>query len=305
MKKLLYIIYLLLSFTSAQTLEIKIIHNIQNEIITNVDIQNEYKYLLVLNNKLEELDKNKKLSISNDSIIKEKIKKIELLKFFKKLELNTQYEDILLKNIYQRQGLNSLAEFEQYLKNYDLTLNYFKKKIIIDAMWNNLIAQKYSSLIVINKKKINEKIMNSDNDKKKEYHLSEILFEIKNKAEIKKKYNEIIKNINEKGFENTAAIYSFAESSKIGGDIGWINEGSLNAEIKKKIINLKIGEISSPIILSNGILILKIKDSKSITIKTDYKLELKKAIEYEQNRQLNQFSKIYFNKITKNLELNE
>lgn len=305
MKKLLYIIYLLLSFTSAQTLEIKIIHNIQNEIITNVDIQNEYKYLLVLNNKLEELDKNKKLSISNDSIIKEKIKKIELLKFFKKLELNTQYEDILLKNIYQRQGLNSLAEFEQYLKNYDLTLNYFKKKIIIDAMWNNLIAQKYSSQIVINKKKINEKIMNSDNDKKKEYHLSEILFEIKNKAEIKKKYNEIIKNINEKGFENTAAIYSFAESSKIGGDIGWINEGSLNAEIKKKIINLKIGEISSPIILSNGILILKIKDSKSITIKTDYKLELKKAIEYEQNRQLNQFSKIYFNKITKNLELNE
>ena len=305
MKKLLYIIYLLLSFTSAQTLEIKIIHNIQNEIITNVDIQNEYKYLLVLNNKLEELDQNKKLSISNDSIIKEKIKKIELLKFFKKLELNTQYEDILLKNIYQRQGLNSLAEFEQYLKNYDLTLNYFKKKIIIDAMWNNLIAQKYSSQIVINKKKINEKIMNSDNDKKKEYHLSEILFEIKNKAEIKKKYNEIIKNINEKGFENTAAIYSFAESSKIGGDIGWINEGSLNAEIKKKIINLKIGEISSPIILSNGILILKIKDSKSITIKTDYKLELKKAIEYEQNRQLNQFSKIYFNKITKNLELNE
>ncbi len=305
MKKSLSIIFLFLIISTGQAIETKIIHNIQNEIITNVDIKNEFKYLLALNNNLKELSKEKILSISNNSAINEKIKKIELLKYYKEIKIDNEYLISLIQNIYKRQGLKTLEEYTTYLMGYDLTMSVIEKKISIDALWNQLVIQKYARLIEINEEEINKKISKKGNKQSREYQLAEIIFEIKNKEEIKEKYEEILTTIKDIGFENTASIYSFADSSKIGGDIGWINATSLNNKIKENITNLKIGEISNPIILPNGILILKIKDIKNSLIKIDYQLELKKAIQYERNRQLNQYSKIYFNKVKKNLGINE
>ena len=114
----------------------------------------------------------------------------------------------------------------------------------------------------------------------------------------------MVKSINEIGFENSAATYSFSGSAKIGGDIGWINVNSLNNSIKENIKNLQVGEITKPIILSNGILVLKLINTKNLKTTIDIESEFKKAINYERNRQLNQYSKIYYNKIKKNLDFN-
>ena len=305
MKKKILILLFALIYTQAQSIEIKIIHNIQNEIITNIDIKNEFKYLLALNNSLKELDKEKILNISNESIIREKIKKIELLKNFEEIKINESYSELLIKNIYSRLNLKSINEFEIYLKNYDLKISDIKKKITIDALWNELIIKKYASKVAINEAAIKKEILNNSKIQSKEYQLSEIIFEIVNKEEIEKKYNEIVKSIDEIGFENSAATYSFSDTSKIGGDIGWINESSLNNDIKKSIQNLQIGDLTKPIILSNGILLLKLINIRNLEATIDIENELKKAINYEHNRQLNQYSKIYFNKIKKNLDFNE
>ena len=288
--------------SQAQSIETKIIHNIQNEIITNIDIKNEFKYLVALNNSLSELDKEKILNISNESIIREKIKKIEISKNFKELKLNEDYSALLIKNIYSRLNIKSLSEFKMYLKDYGLVIDDINKKITIDGLWNELIIKKYGSKVTINKVKIRKKILENRKLKSKEYQLSEIIFEITSKEEIKKKYNKIVKSIKEIGFKNSAAIFSISDSAKIGGDIGWINENSLNKEIKKDINSLQIGEITRPIILPNGILILKLINTKNIKNTIDIENELKKVINYERNRQLNQYSKIYFNKIKKNLD---
>ena len=305
MKKYFFLCFLCLFFNSAQSIEVKIIHNIQNEIITNIDIKNEFKYLLALNNSLKELDKEKILNISNESAIREKIKKIEISKNFKEIKLNEDYSELLLKNIYSRLNLKSIDEFEMYLKNYNLKINDIKTKITIDALWNELIIQRYNSKIVINETKIKKEILKNSKIKSKEYQLSEIIFEVTSKEEIEKKYKEVVKSINEIGFENSAATYSFSESAKIGGDIGWINENSLNNNIRKSISILKVGEFTKPIILSNGILILKLMNIKNLEATIDIEDELKKAINYERNRQLNQYSKIYYNKIKKNLDFDE
>ena len=304
MKKKILIFLFVLIFVQAQSIETKIIHNIQNEIITNIDIKNEFKYLLALNNSLKQLDKEKILNISNESIIREKIKKIEILKNFKELKLNEEYSELLLKKIYTRLNLKTIKEFQLYLKEYGLNISEIKTKIAIDTLWNELIIQKYSSQININETGIKKEILKNNKIQTKEYQLSEIIFEVTNKQEINKKYNEIIKSVSEIGFGNSAATYSFSESSKIGGDIGWINENSLNDEIRKNINTLKVGEITKPIILSNGILILKLIDTKNSETTINVENELKKAITYERNRQLNQYSKIYYNKIKKNLEFN-
>ena len=232
MKNYLLILFLFFTLSNAKSIESKIIHSIENEVITNIDIKNEFKYLVALNNSLKELDKETLLNISNESIIREKIKKIEILKNFKVLKLNKDYYELLVKNIYTRLNLKSINEFEIYLKNYDLKISDIKKKITIDALWNELIIKKYASKVAINEAAIKKEILNNSKIQSKEYLLSEIIFEIVNKEEIEKKYNEIVKSIDEIGFENSAATYSFSDTSKIGGDIGWINESSLNNDIK-------------------------------------------------------------------------
>ena len=115
----IYLSILLVCFVlnNAKSIESKIIHNIENEVITNIDIKREFKYLVALNNSLKELDKEKILNISNESIIREKIKKIEISKNFKEIKLNKDYSELLIKNIYTRLNLKSINEFKIYLKN--------------------------------------------------------------------------------------------------------------------------------------------------------------------------------------------
>ena len=305
MKILIIVIFVSSLFLkNTKAIESKIVHNIENEIITNIDIKNEFKYLLALNDNLRELDKKIILDISNNSIIREKIKQIELLKNFKEIIIDNDYMDAYLKNIYLGLDLNSLEEFEYYLNKYDITLKNVKKKISIELLWNDLIIGKYSNQIKINKEQIKRQLQNKDTAKVKEYQLSEIVFNVETKNDIEKKYIEITKSINKIGFENTASIYSISDSAKIGGEIGWINENLINTKIKKNIDTLQIGEISQPIILPNGILILQIINIKNSEMKIDIEVEYNKAINFEKNRQLNQFSIIYFNKIKKKIGFN-
>ena len=61
--------------------EFKIVIKIDNSIITNEDIINEYNYLIALNEDLNKIKKEETLNIAKESLIKEKIKKIEIEKY--------------------------------------------------------------------------------------------------------------------------------------------------------------------------------------------------------------------------------
>ena len=304
MKKILYILIIILNFNNLSAAESKIIYKIQSEIITNIDIKNEYNYLLALNNNLQNLDKNQIFNIAKQSMIREKIKKVELIRNFKKLEIQEKYQNQLIKNIYLRLNLKSINDLEEYLKKYDVSLQTVKNKIRIDALWNLLIVKKYDYKVKIDLDKI-KKIINNRKIVTKSYLLSEIAFEIENKEELKIRYNEILKSIDKVGFENTASIYSIADSNKTGGTLGWVNASSLNTKIRNNISSLAVGDISSPHLIPGGVLILKINDTKEEIKKINFELELEKAIAFERSKQLNQYSKIYFNKTKKNLDFND
>ena len=299
-----YIIIFIFFFNSTYSIESKIIYNIQNEIITNIDLKNEFKYLLVLNNRLKDIDKDTAFLISKESLVRDKIKKIEIMKNFKNLKIDQKYEDILIKDIYLKLGLDNKDQFIEYLKEYDLKLKNIIEKITINALWNDLIIRKYSAKIEINEKKIKNKIDLINQQTTRDFLLSEIVYEVKNKEEINQKFIEIKKSIKDIGFENTVSLFSISASAKTGGNIGWVNEKSLSQDILKNIEKME-GNLTQPIILPNSILMLKINEIKKATLKIDYDIELKKAIDYERNKQLNQYSIIYFNRIKKNLEFNE
>ena len=285
--------------------ETNIVIKVNNEIITNIDIENEIRYLVALNNELKETSEEILKNLAKQSVIKEKIKKREVSKYFK-FNSSQEYLDTVIKNYYTKLGIDSFENFKIYLQEYDLELDVVKNKIEIELLWNQLIGNKYQGQISINKKDLENKVEEylKENELTKEFNLSEIVFQIKNDNEIIKK-NSIKKDIIEKGFKSTANIYSISESSKFGGELGWIKSNQLSNKILDILTDLSIDEISEPIKIPNGYMILKINDIREVAIEKDKEKLLDELIKAETNNKYSQFSIIYYNKLKLNSVISE
>ena len=290
--------------TSSFSIENKILVKIENQIITSLDIKNEYKYLIALNPSLKDSKKEDIIKLSKRSIINERIKKIEIEKNFNNPQIPEKFLDRILQNVYLKIGIENINDFKKYLAINDIDFENVKNKLEIEALWNELILIKFSSKVNINEDNLRKQIQES-NKFSKSYLLSEIAFEISNLNNLDRKFMEISDVINNKGFDFAALKYSVSSTSNFGGKLDWINENSLNKQIKEAIKNLKINDFTKPINVSSGFLILKINDIKNTKIEVNVEDELKKLTNFEKNNQLNQYSKIYFNKVKKNLQIDE
>ena len=306
LKKTTLIFTLLLIFAVSKVLaDVSISVKVNNTIISNHDIKREALYLKALNTKLENLDSKQILRIAKESIIREKIKLIELNKYYV-LDQSNPLLDKVVKDFYLRLNMQNEIEFENHLKKYDLNIAEIKKKIEIETTWNALIDRNYRNQIKIDKSKLLEKINNLKVDKqKKSYLLSEIIFEIKVGQSIDQVFLRIEESIKEIGFENTANIYSISDSSKFGGKIGWVDEENLAPIIKLEVQKIKIENYTKPIIINNNFLILKLQDTKEEVVKINESLLLDEMMRYEINTQLSKYSKIYYNKVKINTEIYE
>ena len=286
--------------------ETNIVIKVNNEIITNIDIENEIRYLVALNNELKETSEEILKNLAKQSVIKEKIKKKEVSKYFK-FNSSQEFLDNVIKSYYTKLGIDSLENFKIYLQEYDLELDIVKNKIEIELLWNQLIGRQYQDQIIINKKDLENKVEKylKENELTKEFNLSEIVFQIKNDNEIIEKKNLIKKDIVEKGFKSAANIYSISESSKFGGELGWIKSNQLSNKILDILTNLSIDEISEPIKIPNGYMILKINDIREITIEKDKEKLLDELIKVETNNKYSQFSIIHYNKLKLNSVISE
>ena len=280
---------------------------VNNEIITTVDISNQINYLVSLNPKIKELENQRVFEIAKQTMIKEKIKKLEILKKIEKIDIEDKYLNEYLKTKYQSLGFEDENKFENYLKINDLTISTIKEKISIELIWNQLIYEKFNKSIKIDEEAIKNKILNYKNQKSKRYLLSEIVFQASDDFTIDEKYELIKSEIDQSGFENTAAQYSISNTAITGGKIGWINENSLNSNIKKVVSMIELGSYSQPIQLPSGFLILYVKDIQEINeeVDIDIEKEIAKNIKISSDQQLNDFSNIYFNKIKKNFLISE
>ena len=283
--------------------EVKIITKINNEIITNIDIEKEYQYLIALNKSMQDIEKDKIINYAKQSIIKEKIKKIELQKFYI-LNQKNEMIDIMIEGIYQNLDFNSTNEFKDYLKNRNLNFDEIYKKIEIETLWNQMIFEKYNNKVIINKENLKKKILK--NPKKVEsYYLYELVYDYKNKDEVIKKYKQIMDSINLIGFKETVLKFSISQSKTNFGLLGWINKNALSDKIQKEITNLSKGEITKPIIIPSGILLLKLEDKKIENLDINIDMALKEIIKFETNNQLNNYSLIHFNKVKSKLFIDE
>ena len=285
-------------------IENKILFKVENELITSIDIYNQTRYLETLNQEIKNLDNKDIFEISKNSIIREKIKKIEILKNVPELYVEEEILNSFIKANFVSKGINNLNDYKNFVSSLNLEFIIMKEKLIIEILWNNLIFQKFSSEIKINKEDLKKEIKNNKN-KVISYNLNEIMFSAKNKSEITDNYRMIKENIEKQGFKKTALVYSISDSADNNGELGWINENSLNKKILEELKKLKIGEYSQPIITPGGFLILMIEDIKEVEKKIDVEKELNMLIRLKTNQQLNQFSSMYFNRVKKDLAINE
>ena len=304
-KKIIFIILItLLIFQSSYSENtVSIVYKVNQKIITTLDVKKEENYLLALNNQLKNLDKKKIFEIAKESALREKIKKIELDKYYE-LSQKNPFLDTVIEDFFMRLGLKNKDEFEAYLLPYDLTISEIKKKIEVETTWNELIFTKYKNDLNIDKEKMKKKIRNKRN-KKTLFLLSEIVFKKNQGDDMKKKITNIYESINEIGFKNTANIYSSSDSAKFGGNIGWVDKNNLSKKILKLIENIEVKNHTKPIPISNGYLILRLEEIKEQIIKVDQDKELKQMIKYETDNQLNKFSQIYYDIIKINTIINE
>lgn len=283
-------------------------YKVNNKIITNYDIEKEERYLLTLNPSLKKIDVNQRKNLATKSIIREKIKLIELSKYYD-LEIN-ENEDILadiINNLFIKNGLKNEQQIKKYLNDSNLEYEWVLQKIKIETYWNTLIMQKYGNQVKIDTNKIKEELQDQLKNIRKDRKLllSEILVQFDNKKNIESEKQKILKSIKDIGFENTASMLSISDSAKTGGKIGWINEKTLSKQIFEKLKNLKKDEISSFIKLNNNYLIIKIVDVEEIKKKFNFEKILQKRISLKKNQQLEIFSGIYFEKIKQNTIIDE
>ena len=185
----IYLLITILNINLSNALENKILFKVDNEIITTIDIYEEIKFLKIFNPRIKNLSEKELFEISKNSILRDKIKKIELLNFVKEIKVNDKFLLSLVKTKYSNTGINSLESFEEYLKSNNLNVNIVKEKFYIELIWNDLIYQKFNPQISIDKEKIRKQILeNSQKTSLRELLISEIIFDVTNKTDFDTKY---------------------------------------------------------------------------------------------------------------------
>ena len=296
------IFYVLLNESIA--IENKIILKVENHIITSLDIFEEIKNLKFFNKNLNQIKNEEIYQIALQSILNQKIKEIEISKKFDEIKLDDEnYLNFLIESKYKSLGYETLAEFKKELTNKKINFNNFEEKIKIDILWSQIIYSKYYSKIKINEKELRKEILSKKNISNS-YELSEIVFNIENISEVNSKYQLIKEDIQKLGFDNAALKHSISTTASSGGNLGWIDEKQINSKLRNELNNTQVGNITKPIRIPGGFIILKKNDVKKTEVNLNIEQELKKLIDYNQETQLRNYSNVYFNKIKKDLKIN-
>ena len=302
----IYLFIIFLSFNYIKNLNAEISNNIVvmvgDEMITSYDLEQEKLYLSLINQiNINSLNKKQLDDMAKDSLIREKVK-LNIINLQEGLVIDDNFININIKQIYERLGLNSFDELKYLINKNNLNYEEFVNKILIELKWNQIIYTLFSNKIQIDKDKIDKKIrLILNENEEEEFLISEIFLIGKNKKELNDKIIKVQESILEIGFNNTAIKYSSSDTSKNGGELGWISESQISEKILGQIKITNSGNLTKPIELSGGNLIIQVKNKRSTKKKIDVKQKFDEIVKAEQNYQLNNFSIYYFQKIKNNI----
>ena len=299
----LFIIFFLFQFSNVfSKISNSIVITVGNLPITYLDLVKEMRLIaIVSNNKIENTNKEQIKNIAAKSLIKRKIKEIEIEKYSIK---NFNKND--LKKLISQTSIN-LGTNEDGLKKImnlnNLDFKYLEHKYEVDLKWNSLIFELYKNKVVLNMGEVEEILNNAVQNtvSRKDFLLSEIEINLPNN-EMQLVIKKIVRNIEMEGFENTAKKYSVSQTAERGGSLGWMNEKKLSRKILENIKDLKTNEVGKPIILENSIVFLKKMGEK--VYEKDVKKLKDNIIKIEKEKKLKMFSNSHYSNLERVTQIN-
>ena len=300
LKILLIFSFLQLNFAHSRV-ENKIIVKIDNQIITSYELKNKILTTLTLSKRrIDQESINDMKQQALNSLINLKLKKEQILK--RKIKVSKDEITAQLNNVYSRYKTDEQS-FKNIFKNNNLDYDLFINEITTEVSWQQLIMRLYSNKIQVDEIEIDNEIKETIKTQTgiKEYKLAEIEVPFANEIIDDKAIKEVTNQINIIGFEKAAIKFSVSMTASEGGNIGWINAKSLSDKILLTLENMKLGEVSKPIIQSNNAIFIKLLDKKNLNI-NDIDIEKLKnqIINVKRNEIYDLYSNNHLSKIKNN-----
>lgn len=294
-----FVLIFLILFSSAKA-EIKssIIGKIGHEIITEIDVENEIKTLLILSkNEINKDNITRAKSAALKSIITKLIKENEIKKYkiknYNKLDLEKKLQSVAKRFDGDKDVLESI------FKQNNVSIEPLVERFKIEMKWNSLIYSLYQNQLNINAIDIENDLRKKLKETRdvKEYKLSEIVISINN-SDLNAAISKIYESININGFRKTVKKYSISDTAQLNGEAGWFQEDVLTSGYLEKIKKIKVGEVTEPIKAGDSVVIIKIDDVKIIKKEDiDINIMKKKIIKNKKNEKLNLYSRSHLSKL--------
>jgi len=277
--------------------------------ITLYDLKQEVKLLSILNpGKLENQSIEDLQSLGIESLTIKKIKEQEIKK--NKLD-NTEDEEFIEYEISRiLKSLNmDKPVLERVFAENQLEISDLKNHISIEIKWNRLVYGMYQNKIKIDEESVNKKVeeYSMKENSYDEYFLSEIIVPVSDSQNPNDVYQKVKSRLFSEKFENVAREISISQTRDAGGEVGWVNEKTIAEIVIKKIKDLNVGEITSPILIPEGIMIIKLNNKREIKNEINKDQLKRKIILNERDKMLTTYSKMYLNKLKSNtmIEIND
>ena len=288
----------------ASAMKATLFATVGDKAITQLDIINEVKTILILSGQSFTEDRREELqSAAIKSIIKRNIKMIEIEKY-DSLKFSNDDLNIELNNLAVNVNMDLDTLRNTFITN-DLDFSVVREQVKTEVLWNSLIFEIYKDRLFVNQEEINEQLKSfQQKEDIDEYLISEIILESVPIDQVDNEIQKIKEKIAVDGFEKVAINFSISETSLKGGNLGWINENLITDNFKSKILNTPVGEISEPVILPEGIVIFKVRDKRK-TKKNENLVEVKnQLISAEKSKILNMYSLSHYDNLRRTITIN-
>ena len=304
-KKIFFLVLFLLINIQIVNAEIKdsLFMTIGDKPITQSDIVDEIKIILILNNQSYSDDKRDQLhDIAVKQTIKRTIKNIELERnnFFKFNEEDLQKELVRLAS----ELFIDIDTLKNLCESNELDFSKIEDQIKTELYWNSLIFEMYKHNLNINQAEIEDRLRRDQNNNQiDEYLISEIVIKKIENDKLDLKIQELKNKIEIEGFEKVAIELSISESALKGGDLGWVKENIISENVKSILRDTPIGKLSSPLVLENGILIFKVRDKRKIQQNATLEEIKNQLINREKSKILNMHSMSHYDKVRRTISI--
>jgi len=303
LKKIIIVVLIFLSFFTRANAELKdaLYATVGNKAITQSDLVNEVKLILILTNRSYSADIRDQLrATATNALIKRSIKEIEIERIGF-LEYNKKDFYVELERL--AAGLNvDLETFKNICSSNGLDFSIIENNVKTELLWNSVIFQIYKDRLIVSAEEIEDQLKQIGSEKKAtEYLISEIVIRPVEQEKLENEINDLINKIEVEGFEKVAMDLSISDTALKGGDLGWVNENVISQKFRSKIINTSIGNLSDPILLPEGILLFKVRDKRQVEKKMTLEETKKKLVGAEKTKILRMFSMSHYDNLRRTI----